>query len=332
TSYEVFEGDTCVAIVSGTTATIDGLTPDSEHTYTVIAKDAAGNASVKSAAVKVRTKALPDTQAPTVPGNVRSTSQTTTAVDLAWDASTDNIGVTSYEVFEGDTCVAIVTGTTATVSGLTPNTEHSYTVIAKDAAGNASAKSAAVKVRTKADQGPSIVKYGYRLAGSTKIKAAHGEVALAGSIQASVNLSTGAVEADLALNPTTGHFKAFGFLPVRAEMQFVQEGKTTGSLAGGVLRSTSKVTVKLPRITLLGIPISSSPNCRTQAPASIPLESKPGFDPLRGGTAAGTYTLPALTGCGPLTNLISGVTSGPGNTIELRMVPLKSAPQARAGG
>lgn len=196
--------------------------------------------------------------------------------------------------------------------------------MAEDAAGNTSGASAALKVRTKADQGPPIIRYGYGLTGNTKIKAANGTVALTGGIDAALDLSTGAFEADLTLNPTSGQFRVLGFVPVKAKIEFVQAAKTTGTLAGGVLKSTSSVTVKLPHVSVLGIPVSTSPDCRTKTPASIPLESKPGFDPLAGGTVAGSYTLPELTGCGPLTGLISGLTSGPGNTIQL---PLSPRPQ-----
>ncbi|MCE6996603.1 fibronectin type III domain-containing protein [Saccharothrix sp. S26] len=321
TGYDVYRGGTLGVSVEGTSATIDGLTAGTEYSFTVVAKDAAGNRSAASAAVTARTEDAPDTQAPTAPSALRSTAQTQNSVTLAWDVSTDNVGVTGYEVFNGGTSVATTTGTAATVSGLSPDTEYAFTVVAKDAAGNTSARSAEVKVRTKPGQGPPVVRFGYDLSGSTRIKAANGTVPLTGGIDAALDLSTGAFEADLTLNPTSGHFKAFGFVPVKAKIQFVPAAKTTGTLAGGVLKSTSSVTVKLPHVTVLGIPVSSSPDCRTRTPASIPLESRPGFDPLAGGTLAGVYTLPALTGCGPLTGLISGVTSGPGNTIEVKLAP-----------
>ncbi|MEU6751367.1 glycosyl hydrolase family 18 protein [Spirillospora sp. NPDC046719] len=89
-----------------------------------------------------------DTQAPTAPANLRSTSKTATSVSLAWNASTDNVGVTGYDVYNGSTKAATVTGTSATVSGLSPKTAYSFTVKARDAAGNVSAASAAVSVTT----------------------------------------------------------------------------------------------------------------------------------------------------------------------------------------
>jgi chitinase len=92
-----------------------------------------------------------DTQAPTVPGSLRSTGKTSSSVALAWNASTDNVNVTGYDVYRGSTLELTVTGTTANVTGLAASTAYSFTVRAKDAAGNASAASAAVSVTT--DQG-----------------------------------------------------------------------------------------------------------------------------------------------------------------------------------
>ncbi|MFJ6673064.1 fibronectin type III domain-containing protein [Actinosynnema sp. NPDC091369] len=321
TGYDVYNGSTLASTVEGTSATVGGLAPGTEYSFTVVAKDAAGNRSAASAAVTARTENAPDTRAPTAPSVLRSTAQTPNSVTLAWDASTDDVGVIGYEVFTGGTSAATTTAATVTVGGLQPDTEYTFTVVAKDAAGNTSDASAALKVRTKADQGPPVVEYGYGLTGTTKIKAANGTVALTGGIAAALDLSTGAFQADLTLNPTTGQFRVFGFVPVKARIEFVQAAKTTGTLAGGVLKSTSSVTVKLPHVSVLGIPVSTSADCRTRTPASIPLESRPGFDPLAGGTATGVYTLPALTGCGPLTGLISGLTSGPGNTIQVALSP-----------
>ncbi|GII60803.1 hypothetical protein Skr01_08880 [Sphaerisporangium krabiense] len=89
-----------------------------------------------------------DTTAPSVPGNVRVTATTSNSVSLAWNASTDNVGVTGYEVYRGTTLVTTATGTSYTDSGLTAQTTYSYTIRARDAAGNRSAASAAVSATT----------------------------------------------------------------------------------------------------------------------------------------------------------------------------------------
>ncbi|WP_157630974.1 proprotein convertase P-domain-containing protein [Kribbella catacumbae] len=90
-----------------------------------------------------------DDEAPTTPGNPRSTGTTSDSVSLAWDASVDNIGVTGYDVYNGSTLATTVAGTTATVSGLAADTSYSFTIQAKDAAGNKSKASPAVTARTQ---------------------------------------------------------------------------------------------------------------------------------------------------------------------------------------
>ncbi|AJE43490.1 carbohydrate binding domain-containing protein [Streptomyces nodosus] len=94
-----------------------------------------------------------DTQAPTAPGNLTSTGKTSTSVSLSWSASSDNVGVTAYDVYSGANRVLSVSGTTATVSGLSPSTSYTFTVKARDAAGNVSGASNAVTVTTAANSG-----------------------------------------------------------------------------------------------------------------------------------------------------------------------------------
>ncbi|MFD5148355.1 carbohydrate binding domain-containing protein [Streptomyces sp. NPDC058401] len=89
-----------------------------------------------------------DTQAPTVPGSLTATGKTSTTASLSWTASTDNVGVNGYDVYQGATKVATSATTGATVSGLTPSTAYAFTVRARDAAGNTSAASNTVNVTT----------------------------------------------------------------------------------------------------------------------------------------------------------------------------------------
>ena len=94
-----------------------------------------------------------DTTAPTVPGGLRSTGTTTNSVSLSWNAATDDVGVTGYQVYRGGQLVATPTSTNYTDTGLTPATAYAYTVRAVDAAGNTSAASAAVTGTTQQGQG-----------------------------------------------------------------------------------------------------------------------------------------------------------------------------------
>jgi len=90
----------------------------------------------------------PDTTAPTVPGKPAASGTTDTRTTLTWAASTDNVGVTGYEVYRGTELVATVATTTFTATGLAPVSSNDYTIKARDAANNLSAASPSTTVTT----------------------------------------------------------------------------------------------------------------------------------------------------------------------------------------
>jgi chitodextrinase len=94
-----------------------------------------------------------DTQAPTTPTGLIASGTTSSSTNLAWNASTDNVGVTGYDVYRGTTMIATVAGRTYTASGLSASTAYSFSVKAKDAAGNISASSNTVNITTSAGGG-----------------------------------------------------------------------------------------------------------------------------------------------------------------------------------
>ena len=88
-------------------------------------------------------KAAADTEAPTAPTEVTATDITTTTAKVTWTASTDNVGVTGYNVYVNDSETPVngetlVTGTEYALESLTAGTEYKVTVKAVDAAGNVS--------------------------------------------------------------------------------------------------------------------------------------------------------------------------------------------------
>lgn len=90
-----------------------------------------------------------DTEAPTAPTGLAASNITQTTLTLNWNASTDNVGVTGYDIYQGASNVGSVTTTTANITGLTAATNYSFSVRAKDLAGNVSAASNTVNVTTQ---------------------------------------------------------------------------------------------------------------------------------------------------------------------------------------
>jgi chitodextrinase len=89
-----------------------------------------------------------DTTPPTAPTSLTATGTTQTATNLSWTASTDNVGVTGYEVYQDGVLKTTVTTTSYAVTGLTSATAYTFSVKAKDAAGNLSASSNNANVTT----------------------------------------------------------------------------------------------------------------------------------------------------------------------------------------
>jgi chitodextrinase len=117
---------------------------------TVLAFDATKNRSALSVALSVKTGSLgPDTTAPSTPQGLVSSNVTTSGFRVSWNASTDNVGVSGYNVYRNGTYVATVTGIFYTFSGLLANTTYNVTVMAIDAAKNRSALSAPLSVKTQ---------------------------------------------------------------------------------------------------------------------------------------------------------------------------------------
>jgi chitodextrinase len=95
-----------------------------------------------------------DRTPPSTPTNLRVTALTQTSATIAWDPSTDNVGVRSYSLWaEGLSGVQSVLApqTTATWAGLQPGTAYTFRVSAFDAQYNASSPSAPLTVTTPAD-------------------------------------------------------------------------------------------------------------------------------------------------------------------------------------
>ncbi len=94
-----------------------------------------------------------DTDVPSTPSGLASSAVGETSFTLSWSASSDNVGVTGYEVFSNGISVGTTSSTSLNISGLSCGSSYAMKVSARDAAGNSSAQSAAKSVTTLACSG-----------------------------------------------------------------------------------------------------------------------------------------------------------------------------------
>src|SRR5205823_486479 len=112
------------------------------------------------------TAAAGDTQPPSAPGTLTASATSSTQINVAWGAASDNVAVTGYRIerCQGAGCSTFTqiaapsgTGTTYTDTGLSPSTSYTYRVRAVDAAGNLGAYSNSATATTQAAGSPGLV-------------------------------------------------------------------------------------------------------------------------------------------------------------------------------
>jgi len=114
---------------------------DGSHTIKAVGTYKNGRTQTSTLTVMVENSApTPDTTSPTTPTSFAETADSETSISVSWSASTDNIGVTGYNLYKNGTFISQVSGTTYTFSSLTCGTTYSFAVEALDAAGNKSSQ------------------------------------------------------------------------------------------------------------------------------------------------------------------------------------------------
>lgn len=177
--YSIFRNGKQIGVTPSTGYTDKNLTAATSYSYSIAAYDAAGNVSARSEAVSAATppkadsappapsgtkaaagsrpnlsevppvpKAPADTTAPTAPNGLTAVAVSPSQVNIAWNGSTDNVGVAGYRLYRNGVEVIATRMQIYSDSGLNPDTVYRYLVRADDAAGNLSAQSNEVSIRT----------------------------------------------------------------------------------------------------------------------------------------------------------------------------------------
>ena len=149
-AQDIYRDGRWLATVGPDVVSYTDAAPVAGASYTVRAHDLVGNQSGDSAPASPA-----DTTPPTAPGNLAATATGPTSVQLSWAASSDDIGVTGYDIYRGTatTPLASVAGNATSYADSTVTAEqtYTYTVKARDGAGNSSTASNAATVTTPAD-------------------------------------------------------------------------------------------------------------------------------------------------------------------------------------
>ena len=136
--YNIYINEELQGYTNNTNYTVSGLYALTQYTLGIEAYDANGNKSDKALITAITT----DETAPTPPGSIQ-TRVAETSVVLSWTASTDNVGITGYNIYLNDVLVNTTTKTSVTLNGLKAVTSYNLGVEAIDGAGNKSDKTTA---------------------------------------------------------------------------------------------------------------------------------------------------------------------------------------------
>lgn len=150
-TYQWRKGSTAIdGATASSYSTAATTLSDSGSTFSVIVSSTAGNVTSNAATLTVNPVNITDTTAPTIPTNLAATAASATQVNLTWAASTDDTGVTGYDIYRDGAKIGTSPTTSHSDTGLTASTSYSYTIAAHDAAGNISGQSNPFTISTPA--------------------------------------------------------------------------------------------------------------------------------------------------------------------------------------
>jgi len=132
TGYHIFLNSDPFDTTNNTRYTVSGLTSATPYTFKVRALDAAGNFA-DSDPLPVKT---PDTSGPSKPTNLQAVALRGNHAILEWNASSDNVAVTGYQIFRNNDPLDTINNTMYLALGLTEATPYIFKVRALDAEGN----------------------------------------------------------------------------------------------------------------------------------------------------------------------------------------------------
>ncbi|MDA3952348.1 MAG: fibronectin type III domain-containing protein [Bacteroidales bacterium] len=146
--YKIYQDGSLIDSTSNLFYLVKNLNFSTDYTFYVIAKDIANNHSDPSSELAITTLDEPDTEAPDSPSNLVANDITQTNLNLSWNASDDNFGVVGYTLYISGDSVSSTENTSFLITDLSPGTNYSFSVTARDEAANESQPSSALNILT----------------------------------------------------------------------------------------------------------------------------------------------------------------------------------------
>ena len=167
----------------------------------------------------------------------------------------------------------------------------------------------------------------YQVDGVTRIHKLQSDLVIGpGTLKAEIDIVNGTITGELWLPPSLGYFVVFGFVPTTARTDLVPVAEVTGTIKDGHVKASARLDIGLGEVAVDSQPLDVGPACRTVEPASIDLEGPFELAKMK---MKGVYAIPPFAGCQGrerLDPLLTGLISGPGNTIELTLTLLPTVP------
>ena len=166
----------------------------------------------------------------------------------------------------------------------------------------------------------------YDAVGTTHMASTNNDIPLGPTtLQTVIDVDTFDLSGGMALPTQHTTFTVLGFVPVEADVSFIQAAPLTGHIdfsgMNATVSSNSKYTVKLSNVKMGGLPGLVGSNCQTKAPVSISANTPAGegFDLLAGGNLTGSFSLGDFKNCGINTWLINQIVPGSGKTVSINV-------------
>jgi chitodextrinase len=145
--YSIYLDQVWISDETSTSYKVTGLQPNTDYELALRSYDKAGNSSPLSSSVLMRTTD-PDDEPPSVPTGLIETDKTQKTISLAWNPSTDNVGVREYYVYVNNELRGKSSEPSETIAQLSSGINYSISVSAVDEALNESRRSSEINVTT----------------------------------------------------------------------------------------------------------------------------------------------------------------------------------------